>query len=90
MTEISNSIMIKNSLEWVGTKDRLIKISTTVPYGRDLRKMISNIDPLVTELSRAEVIARRRKFYKVEELLSKINNDISLIEEYMIVAKLMS
>ena len=90
MIETSNSIKITNSLEWASTKDRLVKISSTVPYGRDLRKMISNIDPLVAELSRAEVISRRSKFYKVEELLLKINNDISLIEEYMIVAKLMS
>ena len=50
--------------------------------------MIENIRAEVTQLSRAEVEARRGKKHHAEDLLVKINQDIEMIEEYLLVAAL--
>jgi hypothetical protein len=51
--------------------------------------MINNIGTEVTLLSKAEVLARRGNKTSAIELLEKINNDIELVEEFILVAALM-
>jgi len=58
-------------------------------YARDLRAMIKNIQIDVTALSKAEVEMRRNHSNNVKELLTKINDDIDLVEGYVLVAALM-
>jgi hypothetical protein len=51
--------------------------------------MIENIKSEVTALSKAEVEARQGKLRRAEDLLSKINEDIQLVEEYILIATLL-
>lgn len=50
------------------------------------KKMIHNIGFKIADLSRAEIDARRGKPYRAQELLKQINDDIEMIEEYLLVA----
>jgi len=51
-------------------------------------KMINNIGNEVTILSKAEVMVRRGHKNAAAEILTKINDDINLVEEYILVAVL--
>jgi hypothetical protein len=51
--------------------------------------MIRNISIEVSELSKAEVQARQGKKGRAAELLIKINQDIEMIEEYLLVAAIL-
>jgi hypothetical protein len=54
-----------------------------------INKMFRNISNLVTELSKIEVEARRNRLvFKRDELVIRINNNIQLIEEFILVAAL--
>jgi hypothetical protein len=50
--------------------------------------MIDNIGAEVTLLSRAEVLAKRGDKHSAPRLLEQINNDIKLLEEFILVAAL--
>jgi hypothetical protein len=50
--------------------------------------MIDNIGVEVTALSKAEVLARRGSKHVAEEILLKINTDIEMVEEFILVAAL--
>jgi hypothetical protein len=50
--------------------------------------MIDNVGVEVTALSKAEVLARRGSKHFAEEILVKINNDIEMIEEFILIAAL--
>ena len=80
--------MITNSLEWSNIEIDLLRKANKLSYGRDLRKMIYNIHSEVSELARAEVEARRGHKHKAEELLIKINQDMDMVREYILVAAL--
>lgn len=85
--------MIGNSLEWVNvdlTLRHRAKTKIDAPGNRyQVCRMINNIGAEVTLLSRAEVLARRGNNALARELLEKINNDIELVEEFILVAVLM-
>jgi len=57
-------------------------------YEGEILRMINNIQSEIVLLSKAEVDARRGNTLKSTELLERINNDIEMIEEYLIVAAL--
>lgn len=80
---------MKNSLEWAKVQSDLISKANALANGKDVKRMIQNICISVTELSRAEVEARRGKKQKVMELLLKINEEIEMVEEYLLVAALL-
>jgi len=88
MTGISNKYGIHESVEWSAKEADLLHTTVGLKHEKELRKMIANIQVTVTELSRAEVEARRGKKLHAEELLTKINSDIELIEGYLLVAAL--
>lgn len=79
---------IKNSLEWSVIEDRLRKKSHGLTHERQIRKMIENLKSDVTELSKSEVLERRTQRKITEPLLNKINENIQMIEEYILVAAL--
>lgn len=81
--------MITNSIEWSSVESRLTEKTKTLSHGREVRKMIENIQQEVNKLSSAEVEARRGKKLRAQELLVKINQDIEVVEEYLLVAKLL-
>ena len=90
MTQTLNSKKqkIRSSLDWAPLSMALTQKTVKLEYGRDVRKMIDNIGKEVTELSKAEVDMRQGNSRKALELLDKINYDIEMAEEYLLVAAL--
>lgn len=83
------SHIIQSSLDWAPIESLLLHQISKLMYARDLRAMIKNIQIDVTALSKAEVEMRRNHSNNVKELLTKINDDIDLVEGYVLVAALM-
>lgn len=82
--------MISNSLEWSTEKERLKKKIQQLPFNNDLRKMVNNIDLLVIELSKAEVIDRRNKNNLNGSTQLKIVNDaIANLEKWIMMGALL-
>ncbi len=81
--------MISNSLEWNEIEDILRRRARGLVYSKDVGRMIDNIKSEITQLSIAEIGARRGKNGVAEELLAKVNHDIELVEEYILVATLL-
>lgn len=81
--------MIKTSLDWSEVETNLLRRSNTLTHRGDIKRMIENIRFEVSQLSKAEVEARRGKPYRAQELLYKINQDIEMVEEYLVVAALL-
>jgi len=80
---------IKSSLEWDPIKTELLRQTSRLAHGSDIRKMISNISTKITELSKAEVAARRGRSNLAAELLKEINEDLVTVEEFLLVAALL-
>jgi hypothetical protein len=81
--------MIQNSLDWPPIEVTLLRKASSLVHGADVKKMIGNIQHQVTELSRAEVLVRQGQKHRADALLIRINNDIELVEEYLLVAALL-
>jgi len=81
--------MITNSLEWNTLQDTLRHRAKGLGYSKDVLRMINNIHSEITQLSIAEIESRRGRSHRAEELLIKINQDIELVEEYLLVAALL-
>lgn len=81
--------MIKNSTEWSAIETKMLKQASKLRHSTDVKKMIGNIRSKVTELSKAEVDARRGKKLRADELLCQVNDDIRTVEEYLLVAALL-
>lgn len=81
--------MIKSSLDWPAIETDFLKKSAGLAHSRDIKKMIHNLQNSVSELSKAEVLARRGKPHLAEELLAKVNDDIKLLEEFILIAALL-
>lgn len=83
--------MIKSSLEWSVRRDELKQQIQSLPYNRELRAMLTNIDAMVTILGGAEVVARRNK-KSVSELeeLQRVNSAIETLEQWIIMGRLLA
>jgi hypothetical protein len=79
---------IKTSLDWVRVESDLHRKSRNFSHHRDTALLINNIRKKVTELSKAEVDSRRGFSSRADTLLLEINNDIELIEGYILVSAL--
>jgi hypothetical protein len=84
--------MIANSLDWSDLETKLrhqthINISTS-NNRLQIYRMIDNIREEISTLSKAEVLARRGNKYAAEDILKKINIDIELVEDFILVAAL--
>jgi len=81
--------MINNSLEWSNLETDFIRKSKNLSNFREIRKMIDNIGNEVTLLSKAEVEVRQGKKSAVKDILIRVNQDIELLEGYILVAALL-
>jgi hypothetical protein len=83
--------MINSSLEWSTRRDELQSKIRSLPYNRDLHKMLSNIDGMVTILSGAEVKNRSRgKDSQNLNELKTVNEAIDHLEKWIIYGSLIS
>lgn len=84
---------IKESIDWYETRTQLIRSAvyhiTDEMRFSEMIKLIDNIGLGVKELSRAEVIARQGHPSQAAEWLNKVNQDIELVEGYLIMATLL-
>lgn len=81
--------MIGSSLDWDLRRQSLKAQIKELPYNPDLKKLLSNIDEMVDDLSRAEVFARRYK-KSIEDLpeVKKVNDAIQTLEKWIMLAAL--
>lgn len=80
--------IIKTSIEWSEIESILRNRIRGLTHERDIIKLINNLRITVTELSKAEVEARRGRSANTISLLVKVNQDIEVVEEYILVAAL--
>jgi hypothetical protein len=81
---------IKNSTDWQEVQTALVCELNQLGYNPDLSRMMRNIGAMVTDLSKAEVEARRIHNYKnLAVPLEKINMSIKHLEQFLLMAKLM-
>jgi hypothetical protein len=83
--------MIESSLEWSKRKDELQEKIRSLPYNRDLHRMLNNIDAMVTVLSGAEVRNRaRKKDCQGLDELKAVNDAIDHLEKWIIYGSLIA
>jgi hypothetical protein len=81
---------IEISTDWQEVCRKLRLEMNAVGYNADLHRMLSNIDKMVSELSKIEVEVRRtRSTVLYREHLVDINNAIDRLEKLIIMATLM-
>ena len=82
---------IETSLDWEDIQDNLNDQLESIGYNPDLRKMLKNIDVMVSELSKLEVEARRTHKTSYSDVQKdKVNKAIDHLEKLLLMAKLMS
>lgn len=76
---------IQNALEWPEVRSELRVALAKIAYNHDLYKLLSNVDKMVTELSKIEVQARQRKNdVLVATQLTHINDSIQYIQKMLL------
>lgn len=81
---------IKQALDWQKVNSQLRKQLSQVNYNPDLHQMLKNIDQMVTELSKNEVVARQaRRTSMLHNQLDKINKSINHLEKLILIAQVM-
>lgn len=81
---------IERALDWNTVRCEMDTLMSSIGYNPDLRKMLKNIDSMVTELSKLEVSFRRtHKTSMLDDKVEKINLAISHLEKLILIAKLM-
>ena len=81
---------IERALDWNQVSDQLRIQMNSAGYNPDLNKMLKNIDTMVTELSKLEVLGRRTQKYSfLDDKVLQINNAIDHLEKLILIAQLM-
>jgi len=81
---------IDTSLDWHHVHTILRNQMRNVGYNPDLQRMLNNITNMVTELSKTEVDARRKRMQStIDEKIDKINQAIDNLEKILVIANLM-
>jgi hypothetical protein len=81
---------IKSATDWQHVHWALRADINSLGFNPDFQRMLNNITNMVTELSKAEVEARRiHKDKYVQEPLAAINKAIKHLEQFLLMAKLM-
>ena len=82
-------MQIQTALDWQEVSSKIHSDLHSLGYNPDLQKMFSNVQLMVTELSKLEVDARRNhNTLRVDECLVKINEAIDRLEKLLLIAKL--
>lgn len=81
--------MIETSLDYNIYRDKILSDIRNLPYNKELRQMLYNIDDMVRDLSKAEVHARRNN-KPIKELseLKRVNDAIDHLEKWVIMGAL--
>lgn len=84
--------MFKTAIDARQDLDRLYKEIRSVRYNPDLYHIHKNLDAMITELSKVEVIARSNpaKIYMVEDKIKEIEKAKDYLEKILLMAKLMN
>ena len=78
------------STDWQEVHRQIRAEMNTIGYNSDLDRFVKNIDTMVSELSKIEVVARRTKSTVLySERLQSINDAIDRLEKLILMAKLM-
>lgn len=78
------------STDWQDVHKRIRAELNSIGYNSDFDRLVKNIDNMVSELSKIEVVARRTKNTVLYiEKLETINNAIDRLLKLIIMAKLM-
>lgn len=81
---------INSALEGREVCDRLRKELSSIRYNRDLQKIYQNIEKMVTEVSKLEVVCRQhRSVMMLQDPLRNLNESVDRLEKLILVAKLM-
>jgi hypothetical protein len=81
---------IEKSTDWEQVKDELRSVVRGIGYNPDLNRMLKNIDAMVTNLSILEVDARRtRSMSRLQGEVDKVNEAITQVEKWLMIAALM-
>jgi hypothetical protein len=81
---------INSALEGREVCDRLRKELGSIRYNRDLQKIYQNIEKMVTEVSKLEVVCRQhRSVMMLQAPLRNLNESVDRLEKLILVAKLM-
>ena len=82
---------VKVARDWDRISIDLENQLRSIGYNPDLRKMLKNIDAMVTDLSKMEVEARRiHSMTLTKPKVDKINKSIDHLEKLLLMAKLMT
>lgn len=81
---------IQYAIDFQDVGSNLRKSLREIGYNPDLQKMLRNIEIMVAELSKLEVIARRTHKTNITlDRIDQINKAINHLEKLILVAKLM-
>jgi hypothetical protein len=82
---------IKQATDWQTVSTKIRRELTEIKYNPDLYKMLKNIDAMVTEISKLEVIYRRTiSRPALDAKLADANKAITHLEKLILMAKLMN
>lgn len=81
--------MIKNSLVGRSVCDMIALDISKIRYNSDLKKMLKNIEQMISDLSKKEVEARRLKSPDIlQGSLTEINKAIDHLRQLVLIAQL--
>lgn len=81
---------IQVSTDWQEVHRQIRAEMNSIGYNSDLDRMIKNIDTMVSDLSKIEVVARRtHSTVLYREKLDAINEAIDRLEKLLLMAKIM-
>ena len=84
-------MQLQTALDWQTISAKLRKDLAKLSYNPDLKTMLNNIEAMVKELSKEEVIARRtRRTYSTEKQVDKINKAINHLDKLILIAQIMN
>lgn len=81
--------ILNNSLDWAKIESNIYEKIKNIQKFKDLKKIVENIKVDVEHLSKEEVKERTKRSNNASSLREKINNNIELLEEYIIIGKLL-
>jgi hypothetical protein len=82
---------IERAIDWDKVSIDLQSQLNNIDYNPDLKRMLKNIEKMVSELSKLEVTIRRSGKYSIlDDKVLQINNSINHLEKLILIAKLMS
>jgi hypothetical protein len=84
-------MILQQALDWQTIGTSLRKDLTKVAFNPDLKNLLKNIEGMVKELSKEEVIARQtRRTYHLNSHVDKINKAINHLEKLILIAQIMN